>query len=154
VRMIRRRSVVALGIASLLLAGALYVLEPFETRYEGKTVGDWIADVERQVRPKHVPGITVEALPPNPKVIAAFGESAIPALRKAAASRQAWLIVRLRRMAPLGLANMMKSIEDRALRRCEVAQRWLQELLGSPSYPILPPADQTNNPSLLNTGFV
>src|SRR6185436_689245 len=97
----------------LLLAGALYVLESFETRYEGKTVDDWIVDVERQVTPKIVTGIIVEALPPNPKVIAAFGESAIPALRKAAASRQAWFIVRARRMVPLGLANMMKSIEER-----------------------------------------
>ena len=148
-----------LGMTLLFLGFVLYqTSEPFASRYEGKTVDDWIREVERRVtkEAQRNGGLILIVPPPNAKVINAFGESAVPALRKAANSRQAWIIVRVRRAVPARIGMMMKSLEDSALSRCQIAQRWLQEILGPPpAQPhILPPIRQTNDVNSLDPAFV
>jgi hypothetical protein len=157
-----RRVWIGLLLMTLLFLGTILyqTSEPFASRYEGKTVDDWIKEVERRVTKEaqrnRAPNLIDEVPPPNANVINAFGESAVPALRKAAKSRQAWIIVRVRRAVPAKIGMILKSLEDRALRRCQIAQRWLQEILGPPpAQPhILPPIRQTNDVNSLAPAFV
>jgi hypothetical protein len=154
----RRRFGVAAGIVSLLalIAAGKFVFEPFESRYEGKTVRQWVQYVERQqalqlerffeTSKLGRASIAIEMPPPDRKVIDAFGRSAVPALSRVA--RAGNFMIRARRFVPIrALSDMFKVFQDRAIRRAEVAQRWLQEIFGPtpPSHILTPPTHRTNN---------
>ena len=157
----RARLVVATSLGVLAIATLLFLLKPFEPRYEGRTVADWISTIDREERSLATSRVSrtsnyFEMLPPPARqVVEGFGESAVPALRKV--ERSGALILRLRRVLPLAANSaLLKSAEQRARRRARIAQRWLEEIFGPPppTHILTPPTHRTNNAARDEAPFV